>query len=227
MLEALAERHEDPAVRVVLVTRSAGGLRAALAGKLEERHAWVVSGAAELDLVTEGGPDDQVRWFGEAVAAFAAALGKPPPVLRGTVPGGRTVAEPFVMLQGQALLAVLGQGTSDPRDLPPDELAAALMDHERRRWRAVGASWDWGGGRAPLAEVQGRAVAALALLGADSKAEAMEIVRRVPELLMRPCGGRLAAVVSWAAGLYPVGLVGAADPSGSGRGMVCGVGGGR
>ena len=61
LLEALAERHEDPAVRVVLVTRSAGGLRSALAQQLEERHAWVVSGAAELDLGTEGGPDDQVR----------------------------------------------------------------------------------------------------------------------------------------------------------------------
>ena len=86
LLEALAERHEDPAVRVVLVTRSAGGLRAALARQLEERHAWVVSAAAELDLGTEGGPDDQVRWFGEAVAAFAAALGKTPPVLPETVP---------------------------------------------------------------------------------------------------------------------------------------------
>ncbi len=32
LLEALAERHEDPAVRVVLVTRSAAGLRAALTG---------------------------------------------------------------------------------------------------------------------------------------------------------------------------------------------------
>ena len=110
LLEALAERHEDPAVRVVLVTRSAGGLRAALAGQLEERHAWVVSGAAELDLGTEGGPDDQVRWFGEAVAAFAAALGKSPPVLPERFPARGGAVEPFVMLQGQALLAVLDQG---------------------------------------------------------------------------------------------------------------------
>ena len=206
LLEALAERHEDPAVRVMLVTRSASGLRAALAEQLEERHAWVVSGAAELDLGTEGGPDDQGRWFGEAVAAFAAALGKTPPILPKRFPKAGTAVESFVMLQGQALLAVLdqGQGSGDPRDLPLDELMAALMGHERRRWRAVAASWDWGSGRAPSTEIQGRAVAALALLGADTAAEAVEIVRRVPELLDAPAE-RLAAVVSWAAGLYPGG----------------------
>ena len=49
LLESLAEQHDDPVMRVVLVTRSAGGLRAAL-GALEERHAWIVSGAAELEL---------------------------------------------------------------------------------------------------------------------------------------------------------------------------------
>ena len=78
------------------------------------------------------------------------------------------------------------------------------MGHERRRWRAVAASWDWGGGRAPSAEVQGRAVAALALLGADTAAEAAEILRRVPELRDAPAE-RLAAVVSWVAALYPGG----------------------
>jgi hypothetical protein len=61
----------------------------ALAEQMEERHAWVVAGAAELDLGTEVGLDDQARWFSEAVAAFAAALGKPPPVLPGRLPAGR------------------------------------------------------------------------------------------------------------------------------------------
>ena len=135
------------------------------------------------------------------MAAFAAALGKSPPVLPERFPTSGTAVESFVMLQGQALLAVIGQG-GDPRDLPLDELAAALMGHERRRWRAVAASWDWGSGRAPSAEVQGRTVAALALLGADTVAEAMEIVRRVPQL-RDASAERLAAVVSWAAGLYP------------------------
>jgi tetratricopeptide (TPR) repeat protein len=47
-------------------------------------------------------------------------------------------------------------------------------------------------------------VAALALLGADTETEAAEIVQRVPELRDAPAE-RVAAVVSWAAGLYPGG----------------------
>ena len=166
----------------------------------------MVSGAPELELGAEGGPGDQVRWFGEAVAAFAKALGKPMPVLSERFPAPAGAVEPFVLMQGRALLAVLdqGPGREDPRDLPLDELAASLMGHERRRWRAVAASWEWGSGTAPSEQVQGRAVAALALLGADTKTEAAEIVQRVPELGDAPAE-RVAAVVSWAAGLYPGG----------------------
>ena len=204
LLKALAERHEDPEVRVVLVTRSAQGLRSALAPKLDERHAWVITRAAQLNLGIIGSSDDEVRWFDEAMAAFATALHKRFPVLPHRFPAGSGGAEPFVILQGQALLAVLNQGQSsdDPRDLPPDELAAALMDHEQRRWRAMAGSWDWGSGTAPSQDVQGQAVAALALLGAETKPEAAEIVRRVPEL-GDALAERLAAVASWAAGLYP------------------------
>lgn len=204
LLEALAERHEDPEVRVVLVTRSAQGLRSALAPKLDERHAWVITRAAQLNLGIEHSSDDEVRWFNEAMAAFATALHKKFPVLPHRSPAGSGGAEPFVILQGEALLAVLNQGQSsaDPRDLTPDELAAALMDHEQRRWRAIAGSRDWGSGTAPSQDVQGQAVAALALLGAETKPDAAQIVRRVPEL--RDAGAeRLAAVASWAAGLYP------------------------
>jgi len=204
LLEALAERHEDPAVRVVLVTRSAAGLRAALAARLDERHAWVAAGAAELNLGTEGDPSDQARWFSEAVAAFAVALDKPPPVLPERLLVADTAIEPFVMLQGQALLAVLDQDGSDPRDLPLDELAAVLMGHERRRWRAVAASWDWSRGTTPLPEIQSRVVAALALLGADTAAEAAVIVQRVSEMRDAPAE-RLAAMVAWVDELYPGG----------------------
>ena len=167
LLESLAEQHEDPEVRVVLVTRSAIGLQAALTEQLEERHGWIASNAVELDLGIEGGADDQKRWFGEAVAAFAAALKVSPSVLPERLPqGGRSAVEPFVVLQAQALLAVRGTGDSsrDPRDLSSGELAAALMGHEQRRWHATAATWDWGGAGPPSGMVQSRAVAALALL---------------------------------------------------------------
>ena len=109
-----------------------------------------------------------------------------------------------MVLQMQALQAVLaaGEGHRDPRDLSSGELAGALMTHEQRRWRAMAATWDWGGGGPPSAAVQGRAIAALALLGASSDAEAAEILRRVPELRDAPAE-RLAAIGSWIAALYP------------------------
>ena len=141
------------------------------------------------------------------MAAFAAALGEPPPVLPERFAGQAGGVEPFVMLQGQALLAVLDQGgVSVIRGNCRSDELRRLMGHERRRWRAVAASWDWGSGGAPSAKVQGRAVAALALLGADSDAEAEGILRRVPELRDAPAE-RLAAVVSWAAGCIRAGLV--------------------
>ena len=121
LLESLAEQHENPVTRVVLVTRSAVGLRAALMSQLKERHAWVASGAVQLELDLEGGHDDQIRWFGEAVSAFAAALEVPVPALPERFPQGQAGAvQPFVVLQAQALLAVLGADGDhrDPRELP-------------------------------------------------------------------------------------------------------------
>ena len=207
LLESLAEQHRDPVIRVVLVSRSAVGLRAALAARLEERHAWLAAGAAELDLGPEGGQEDWTRWFGEAVRAFAEALGIPVPTLPNRFsPGPAGAVPPFVVLQAQALLAVLdtGQDQPDPRDLPFRQVADALMSHEQRRWRAIAATWDWGGGGPPSPDVQERSVAALCLLGADSDAEAREVLQRVPEL-QDATGERLAGIASWIWALYPPG----------------------
>ena len=205
LLESLAEQHENPVTRVVLVTRSAVGLRSALMSQLTERHAWVASGAPQLELDLEGGHDDQIRWFGEAVSAFAAALDGPVPALPERFPQGQGGAvQPFVVLQAQALLAVLGADGAhrDPRELPFGQLAGALMSHEQRRWQAMAATWNWGRGGPLSAMLQGRSIAALALLGADGDAEAEEILRRVPELRDAPAE-RLSGISSWIAALYP------------------------
>ena len=222
LLESLAEQHQNPVTRVVLVTRSAVGLRAALMSRLTERHTWVASGATQLELDLEGGHDDQIRWFGEAVSAFASALKGPVPALPERFPQDQGAAvQPFVVLQAQALLAVLGADGDhrDPRELPFGQLAGALMSHEQRRWQAMAATWDWGG--APLsAMLQGRSITALALLGADSDADAEEILRRVSEL-RDASAERLSAIGSWIAALYPAspGLA-PADPPGHDRGVV-------
>jgi hypothetical protein len=206
LLESLAGRPGDPEIRVILVTRSPEGLRAALVRRLEERHAWIAAAAASLELEAEGGPDDWARWYGEAVAAFAAALGRGVPPAPGRFPQGATAATaPFVVLQAQALLAVLGTGDEggDPRGLSFGQVAAALMDHEQRWWRAVAAGWDWGdGGHPPALAVQERCLTALALLGAADAAEAGQVLRRVPEVCDTRIE-RLSAIVSWALALYP------------------------
>ena len=205
LLESLAEEHHGPVIRVVLVARSAIGLQAALMARLEERHTWIASGAAELDLGPEGGPEDWIRWFGEAVRAFAAVLDMLVPTLPDRFPRGQASAvQPFVVLQAQALLAVLSAGTDqpDPRDLVFGQVATALMSHEQRRWRAIAGTWDWGGGGPPSADVQQRSIAALALLGADGDAETEQVLRRVPEL-RDATAERLADIASWILALYP------------------------
>jgi tetratricopeptide (TPR) repeat protein len=208
LLESLAEEHESPAIRVVMVTRSATGLQAALSARLEERHTWIASGATELDLSPEGGRDDWIRWFGEAVRAFAEALDTPVPALAERFPqGSAAAAQPFVELQAQALLTVLsiGRDDPDPRDLPFRQVASALMSHEQHRWRTIAATWDWSGSGPPSTDIQERSVAALCLLGSDSDAETKEVLRRVPEL-RDATAERLSAVGSWIWALYPTGF---------------------
>src|ERR1700722_14230405 len=61
LLESLAGQPADPVIRVILVTRSAEGLRAALGRRLEERHAWLATDAVAEELAAGGGPPDGGR----------------------------------------------------------------------------------------------------------------------------------------------------------------------
>jgi CHASE3 domain sensor protein len=202
LLDSLAERRATPVIRTVLVTRSADGLRASLVAHLEERHAGIASGALPIELEPGGGADDRTRWFGEAVRAFATALDRPVPVLPEVFPRGYTeAAQPFVMIQARALLAVLGT-EGDPRALTFGEVAKELMRHEKRRWDALARSRDWGSGGPPSEALRERAVASLALLGADSDARAEEVLRRVLELRDASTERRY-EVAAWASALYP------------------------
>ena len=208
LLESLARQPADPVIRVILVTRSADGLRAALGLRLEERHAWIAADAVSLELDAAGGPDDWGRWYAEAATAFAAALGRPVPAApEQFAQGPADAAEPFVIMQAQALLAVLGAegDNGDPHDLPFERIAGALMRHEQRWWRTMAAAWEWGDGGPPAPEVQERCIAVLAFLGSDGTAEAGQVLRRVPEL-GDASAERLAAIASWGLALYPPGV---------------------
>jgi tetratricopeptide (TPR) repeat protein len=202
LLDSLAERHGKPVIRVVLVTRSADGLRASLVTCVEERHTGVASGALAIELESEGSVEDRTRWFDEAVGAFATRLGKPAPVLP-QVFSQADGAEPFVMIQARALLTVLGT-EGDSRALTFGQVAQELMRHEKRRWDALGKARAWGSGGPPSELLRERAVAALALLGADSDAEAEEVLQRVPELRDVSTERRY-EIAAWVSGLYPGG----------------------
>jgi tetratricopeptide (TPR) repeat protein len=204
LLNALAEEHTGPAIRVLLVTRSAAGLRASLAARLEERYTWIADRAVEVALQPQGGREDFERWFGEAVSAFAATQGTAVPALPASFRAGEVdAAQPMLVLLAQALLAVLDHaGGGDPRDLSSGQVAQALMKHEAHRWRSMSATWEWGSG-GPLPEaLQERSIAAFALLGPADQTEAEEIIRRIPELRDAPAE-RLFAVAAWVAALYP------------------------
>ena len=208
LLDALAGQYMSPAIRVILLARSAAGLAASLASQLDDRHEWVVTRAPILDLQAEGGPEDRERWFAEAVAAFAAERKVAVPAL--SYVGRPDVTQPILVLQAQALLAVVGTGDAegDPRKLSFGQVADALMQHEKRRWAATAATWHWGVG-GPLSEaLQERSIAALVLLDPDSNSEAEQILRRIPEL-RDATAERLAATAYWIRALYPPGPAGA------------------
>ena len=212
LLNALAELGTSPAIRVMLVGRSAA-LVTSLSQRLNERHEWIVSRAPVLDLQPEGGPEDRERWFAEAATAFAAS----PPVRKVTVPapsyqGRPNVTQPILVLHAQALLAVLGSGDDkgDPRKLSSGQVADALMRHEKRRWEAMAEGWKWGIGGPPSEDLRVRTVAALVLLGPEDDGEAEQILRRIPELRDAQ-EERLAAIAAWIAALYPP------DPGGGSR----------
>jgi hypothetical protein len=94
-----------------------------------------------------GGEDDRQRWFAEAVTAYAEILGASRPELPEHAPAGSVdLGQPILMLQAQALLAVLGPAPEgdrdDPRALSFEQVAAALAA--------------WGTGAAPAGDLQER-----------------------------------------------------------------------
>jgi tetratricopeptide (TPR) repeat protein len=210
-LDALAEQYSNPATRVILLTRAAAGLSSVLASRLDERHGWIVASAPVLDLHPDIGEQDRERWFTEAVTAFAAALDVAVPDLPAWADSGPPdPSQPILVLLAQALLAVLGAPgiEGDPRKLSLCQVAEALVGREKRRWRAMAATWDWGIGGPPSEVLQGNSIAALCLLGSARSGTAEQVLLRVPKL-RDAHAERLADITSWIMALYPPGPQGA------------------
>ena len=198
-----ADRGTGPTARVILVSRAPGLLRR-LAPTLDDRSRGMLEGIRELPLGPFGSADDRVRWFAEAVRAYASARQTPPPDLPAHLSGYVTdPAEPILTLQAQALLAVLESERSRPwrsrsDDLPFDQVAAALFAHEEHRWQKSRPGFGLTDLTSP---VQARAVAILLLASPAEQDQAVAALRWVPELADAPTERR-ANIASWVAHLY-------------------------
>ena len=211
VLEYLAaSRRGAPPVRVLLISRAAD-LTAGLERTLPDRYRSVLAGAWERPLSPFGSADDHARWFGEAVRAYARALGTPPPDMpTGISARSFNPEEPILTLQAQALLMVLESRRARPMSpvtgvRPFDEVAAMLFKQEEHRWQRSAKLPEWG-----LTDLTGpnqsMAIAALILSSPGDQAQAVAALRRVPDLA-DASAERLGNIARWAAGLYP------ADPT--------------
>ncbi|WP_231605125.1 hypothetical protein, partial [Micromonospora sp. HK10] len=192
-------------VRVLLLARSAGlwwsSLSAAYPPQAHLVDALTVPGnVIEVPARIEDYPPQQI--VAEAMVAFAGRLRRRPP---GDVPpGGVSGDVPVLRLHAQALLAVLGGPRGDDRY----DVLAEVLGHEARYWRHRARRDGLAGAGEPTADaVLRRLVAVAALLGADNREQAVDLVRRVPGL-----GGALPEVVNgyvdWLYGLYPAARTG-------------------
>jgi len=208
LLEDLAAGPDGSPMRVVLISRAADP-RAQIRSRLEDRYRWILGDQTPvLSVGTFGNQDDQVRWFREAVRAYAAARRTPPPDLPGILSRGITAVaeEPILALQAQALLAVLNCEAGRPWRAgagmaPFEEIARALFAHEQARWHQVVARPEWGLTDLTPA-IQERAVAALVISGAADESQAVAALRRVADLADARTE-RLANIGRWAGHLYP------------------------
>jgi tetratricopeptide (TPR) repeat protein len=207
MLGALAApQRTGSLVRVVLIAR-APSLADQLARNLADQHRWVMARAQELAVGPNGNAEDHVRWFREAVRAYAKALATPPPDLPDDISvRSFDPSEPILTLQAQALLTVLnsqrGRPMSPAADVHPfDEVADLLFKHEEHRWHATAMLPSTG--VSDLTDpVQAEAIAALLLYGPADLAQAADVLRRLPDLA-DASAERLANIARWASALYP------------------------
>ncbi|MFC0038563.1 tetratricopeptide repeat protein [Actinomadura rayongensis] len=203
LLEAMAGYRGQARLRVVLIARNGSGLVQALAGRIPERHAALVKAAAVMSLQPLGESADLVRWYGEAVHAFAHARGvTPPPVSAMVAPirAGQTLIE--VLAEAMAAVLRTTPPTAPPGvPTPVDEVARVLMEHEARWWRATAAADRWG-----LADVTdvllARVMVALVLFAPAGDQAAVRILRRIPELA-DASSERVLNLARWAHALYP------------------------
>ncbi|MEV1242146.1 tetratricopeptide repeat protein [Nonomuraea sp. NPDC049750] len=200
LLGALARYEGRARLRVVLITRHGVELGQALQSHLPEQHALLVKSAPVISLLPLGETSDLIRWYGEAVRAFAATRATQVPPVSDTIAPVRE-GQTMVEVLTQAMVTVLRQAAPTGSPAPLDEVAGVLFEHEARWWRGTAALDRWAVG--PVTDVLlARIIAALALFAPADEPEAIGVLRRVPELA-DASAERVTNLARWAHSLYP------------------------
>ena len=202
----------DRGVRVLLVARSLGEWWDRLVEKSSAAVAQMLTGAPPVRLdapVAAGVPDADL--VAAAMPFFADALRVAVPARVEFELQGRRV--PVLVSHAAALVAVL-QSRSDPvaslRVVVDEGVLGELLIHEARYWRRAAEA----AGLADDGALVKAVVAAAALLGAGSVAEAAQVAARVPDLAGISAGDRR-RWARWLYGLYPAevdGRLGSVQP---------------
>lgn len=202
LLLALKHRESAAPVRVVLLVRQSG-TQAALRdlfvdGDWGLELAGMVQSADIVRLDEDVAEVDRFELFEVASTAFAERLRVPPPT---TTPA--LVADHFcrpLYVLAAALLAT-EDGDLSVDDLAGEELLLAILDrHEAEYWDR----WNRRLDTRLTRDDQRRAVAWAALLGAETEAEALSVVRMLPGF-EDATAERVRSVARWLASLYGAG----------------------
>jgi tetratricopeptide (TPR) repeat protein len=212
LLAAAAGYDGGPALRVVLLARSAGEWWQQLASSGDEELGELLAAVMPVVLGPLACGGGQREVFAEAVAAFAEELGVacPDAVMAGVAPDAVVL-----VVHAAALLAVLDAATTTAAG-PGSDPMGGLLRHEARYWQRSAAARSLGLDLSVLR----RAVAVACLAGADSEAAAAGLLSCITDLAdSAELRGRVAR---WLHDLYPAagpdaaGLEGAADSGGRG-----------
>ena len=157
-------------VKLLLVSRHRDWLTY-LRSKVRADTAGLIDAAKLLPLDQVGGPEDLLRWYGEARVTFADLLGQPAPPKTGHgPPTGTTFGDLLSLAYASVVTSNTGAALSTA-----GEVADVLAEQERRQWPEPDV--------AITDELRMRIVAALILHGgADDAEQAATVIARIPEL---------------------------------------------
>jgi tetratricopeptide (TPR) repeat protein len=211
LLEDLVDFDQPGLVRILLIARDGEGLVRTLRTVLSDRARVLLTSARQLRLASFGGMGDRSRWFTDAARAYARARGE---AIRDVAAGGSSwlrTDESMLALHARAVAATIGKSRTS-NDGPDAqswsgslvEVADSLLDHELRWWRQRSGDHSLAIRDFRPTECE-RAIIALTLLGADTCAQAIIVLRRLPEFAdtVGVSDRMLRNLADWIQSLYP------------------------